>query len=112
MPNFPSHPDGSATESEMINLSNKESAVFTTSTIGTSASFMTYSTSVGGSLTALKDLNAHQLGVIGWCLWAVIVMTLLGNLFTFYAVLDRRNFKVRQNKYTINPPVLTFTCQI
>ena len=105
MSNFPSHPDVSATASaEMINLSNKESAVFTT--ISASTSYMTY------TYSPLAELNAHQLVVIGWCLWVVIVMTLLGNLFSFYAVLDRRNFKVRQNKYTINPPFLIFTCQI
>ncbi|XP_063679813.1 uncharacterized protein LOC134815228 [Bolinopsis microptera] len=42
---------------------------------------------------SLKTLTSSDLQVIGWVLWAVIVITLLGNVCSFYAVFDRRNFK-------------------
>ena len=80
---------------EISNYTNNKDTIFDTQT--TITTFNTHSTSnfIAGPLK-VKDLNANQVEVIGWCLWVVIVIALFGNFFSFYAVLDRPNFKVRQ----------------
>ena len=68
----------------------------------TSSSFATTTLATGyiaPVVEELKTLTSSDLQAIGWVLWAVILITLLGNVCSFYAVFDRRNFKVTTNNF-------------
>ena len=86
---------------EISNYTNNTDTIFDTQTTITAFNTHSTSNSIAGPLK-VKDLNANQVEVIGWCLWVVIVIALFGNFFSFYAVLDRPNFKVRENRLFFN----------
>ena len=60
----------------------------------TTTPFLTYSTSES-VFVPFKELSTSELVVIGWVLWLVILVTLLGNVISLYATFNGRNFKVR-----------------
>ena len=83
---------GAATAQISNNLKTEDTIDSVTSTMIKTSSMAYPSTT---AFVPLKELNTSDLVVIGWVLWLVILVTLLGNFISLYATFNGRNFKVR-----------------
>ena len=70
------------------------------------SSFLPTTLSQPPEMVPRKEITTDELEIVGYVLWAIIVLTLIGNFCSFYPVLHRSNFKVFIFVLTTFYPVL------